>query len=117
MPRPKTIPYQALIHYRPDKTESLGYIQPDEAGQIAETFSITTTTSAPLEYYYELGLSYAYLSPDLCAEAIPWLLKALEKEPAYYNPAWEGLKICPSDASPPTPLPTFTPTPTEISGG
>ncbi len=117
VPRPEAIPYQALIHYRPDKTESLGYIQPDEAGQIAENFSITTKTSAPLEYYYELGLSYAYLSPDFCAEAVPWLLKALEKEPAYYNPAWEGLKICPSDASPPTPLPTFTPTPTETSGG
>jgi len=117
VPRPETTPYEVQVHYRPNKIESLGYIQPDEANKVETEFSITTRTSAPLEYYYELGLSYAYLSPDRCAEAVPWLLKALEKESAYYNPAWEGLKICPSDTSPPTPLPTFTPTPEEPTGG
>ena len=45
-----------------------------------------------LEYYYELGLAYAYL--DRCDEARPWLLKAVEIDPSAW-PAWDGLDMCP----------------------
>lgn len=44
------------------------------------------------EYYYELGLALAYL--ERCAEARPWLLKALEADPNA-APALEGLRLCP----------------------
>ena len=44
-----------------------------------------------LEYYYEIGLSYAYL--DRCTEARPWLEKAVELD-ASAGPAWEGLEMC-----------------------
>lgn len=111
LPRPQEIPYEAQIQYQQSSTESLGYFQPDAQNRVDEEFLITTTTSAPVEYYYELGLSYAYLYPPDCETAVPWLLKSLEKNDAYYNPAWEGLRICPSENSPPTPLPTFTPPP------
>ncbi len=112
LPRPQAVPYSVQIVFRPEKTEGVGFIQPNGNGHAEETYHITTKTTAPVEYYYELGLSYAYLRPPQCEQAVPWLLKALEKDSAYYNPAWAGLKICPSDQSPPTPLPTFTPTPT-----
>lgn len=112
LPRPEGVPYSVQMVFQPEKVEGVGYIQPKINGQAKETFSITEKTTAPVEYYYELGLSYAYLRPPQCDQAVPWLLKALDKDPAYYNPAWAGLKICPSDQSPPTPLPTFTPTPT-----
>jgi tetratricopeptide (TPR) repeat protein len=45
-----------------------------------------------LEYYYELGLAYAYLGR--CDEARPWLLKAIEIDQNAW-PAWEGLDLCP----------------------
>ncbi len=45
------------------------------------------------EYYYELGLSYAYL--DDCGNATKWLEKALELNPAS-KPALDGLKLCSS---------------------
>ena len=43
------------------------------------------------EYYYTLGLSYVYL--DRCAEARPWLEKALELNPNS-SPAHEGIRRC-----------------------
>jgi tetratricopeptide (TPR) repeat protein len=45
-----------------------------------------------LEYYYLLGLAYAFL--DRCDEARPWLLQALERDPTF-GPAKEGLALCP----------------------
>ena len=112
LPRPESVPYNAQIRFRSDELKSIGYIQPDSKGRVNETFTLDEHATAPVEYYYELGLSYAYLRPPQCEKAVPWLLKAVDKDPVYYNPAWEGLKICPSDQSPPTPLPTFTPLPT-----
>ncbi len=112
LPRPQSVPYNVQVNFQPESVEGIGYLQPDAGGKTDEAFTIATKTSAPVEYYYELGLSYAYLRPPQCENAVPWLLKALEKDSAYYNPAWAGLKICPSEQSPPTPLPTFTPSPT-----
>ncbi|RME49668.1 MAG: tetratricopeptide repeat protein, partial [Caldilineae bacterium] len=105
LPPPRELPYEVQIRYRPDQTEGLGYIQPDAQQRVETQFTIAARASAPVEYYYELGLSYVYLTPPRCEEAIPWLLKALDKDPAYYNPAWAGLKICPTENAPPTPLP------------
>jgi len=112
VPFPKEIPYELQLLYLPNKIESLGYFQPDGDNTVEETFTISGKGAAPVEYYYELGLSYVYLQPPQCDQAVPWLLKSLDIDPAYYNPAWAGLKICPSADSPPTPLPTFTPTAT-----
>lgn len=112
LPRPDAVPYSVQLNFLPDRTEGVGYIQPDADGSTDDVILVTSTTSAPVEYYYELGLSYVYLRPPQCENAVPWLLKALEKDDAYYNPAWAGLKTCPSDQSPPTPLPTLTPLPT-----
>lgn len=115
VPFPKTSPYEARITFWPNREEGLGYFQPDALNKVEFTARFSERSSAPLEYYYELGLSYAYMEPVQCERAVPWLLRALEKDPAYYNPAWEGLRICPSDESPPTPLPTPTPLPDETS--
>ena len=58
-----------------------------------------------LEYYYELGLSYiysytnalqSYTSEELkmgCDLGIPWLDKALERDP-YCRPCWQGIETC-----------------------
>ena len=45
-----------------------------------------------VEYYYELGLSYAYL--DQCDQARPWLEEALAIDPQSL-PALQGLELCP----------------------
>jgi tetratricopeptide (TPR) repeat protein len=42
-------------------------------------------------YYYQLGLSYAYLKK--CDQARPWFEKALAVEPDL-GPAKDGLKSC-----------------------
>jgi tetratricopeptide (TPR) repeat protein len=46
------------------------------------------------EYFYELGLAYAYL--DDCANAINWLEKALEVNPES-APAMQGIQRCSED--------------------
>jgi tetratricopeptide (TPR) repeat protein len=60
---------------------------------------------ASLEYYYELGLSYIYsytnalqgYTPEElvrgCELGIPWLDKALERDP-YCRPCWDGIDVC-----------------------
>jgi tetratricopeptide (TPR) repeat protein len=116
MPQPDTLPYEARLTFWPRREESVGYFQPDASNKVSYTASFSERAQAPLEYYYELGLSYAYLIPPRCDQAIPWLLTAVERDPAYYNPAWAGLRICPTDASPPTPLPTPTPLPEADEG-
>jgi len=111
VPPPRNIPYEVKIRYRPATLESIGFIQPDADQKVEVQFSIEGEANAPASYYYALGLSYAYLEPPQCDQAIPWLLKAVKKEPFFYNPAWDGLKICPSADAPPTPVPPPTPTP------
>ncbi|MEM7031119.1 MAG: tetratricopeptide repeat protein [Chloroflexota bacterium] len=111
IPRPLTLPYEVQIRYRPNTITTIGYAQPVFAETIEQTFSLVQDASGPLEYYFGLGLSYAYIDPPQCEAAIPWLITAVKKEPAFHNPAWEGFKICPSIDAPPTPLPTATPIP------
>lgn len=113
LPRPPLTPYEIQLNYWPNQTESLGYFQPDVSQQAQASVMFEQKRSAPVEYYYLLGLSHAYLSPPQCQQAIPWLLRSLEIENAGWSPAWAGLRICPSPDSPPTPVPTFTPMPTD----
>ncbi len=103
--------YEVQIRYRPNTPETLGYFPSTQAEHIEAQFTISDKARAPAEYYYQLGLSYAYMRPAQCDQAIPWLLAAVEKLPAYYNPAWEGLKICPTDVMPATPVPPVVPNP------
>jgi len=61
--------------------------------------------STSLEYYYELGLSYIYsytnalqsYTPEElvkgCELGVPWLDKALERDP-YCRPCWAGIDQC-----------------------
>lgn len=111
VPRPAQTPYEVQVRFKPNRQEALGFVQPDGRGGIDDAFGLPRQSQAPLEYYYQLGLSYAYMEPPMCEQAVPWLLQAVNIDSAYYNPAWQGLRICPSADSPPTPLPTFTPTP------
>ncbi|MCG3211393.1 MAG: Photosystem I assembly protein Ycf3 [Anaerolineae bacterium] len=111
VPRPQTTPYELKISYWPDRQDSVGYVQPDGTGQIQVNIQFEEKLDAPIEYYYTLGLAYAYMDPPLCEQAVPWLLQSLERDSSGYNPAWYGLRICPSAQSPPTPVPTWTPVP------
>ncbi|MFZ5916948.1 MAG: tetratricopeptide repeat protein [Chloroflexota bacterium] len=61
--------------------------------------------STSLEYYYELGLSYIYSYTNAlqgytpeglaqgCELGVPWLDKALERDP-YCLPCWQGIDVC-----------------------
>ncbi len=104
--------YQIKMHFFPRRVDNLGFFQPNIYRQAKLNIKIGEKLPAPVEYYYQLGLAFAYLDPPVCDKAEPWLLKALEIEPASWNPAWHGLRICPSPKSPPTPIPTSTPFPT-----
>jgi tetratricopeptide (TPR) repeat protein len=109
LPQPQTTPYEIQITFWPDRTDSVGFFQPD-AGQRAQVnIQFEEKLKAPIEYYYTLGLAYTYLGQ--CRDAVPWLLKALQIDSSGYNPAWAGLRDCPSADSPPTPIPTPTPLP------
>lgn len=111
IPRPNTTPYEITVKIWPDREDSLGYAQPDGDNRIQTNIQFEEKLSAPIEYYYTLGLAYAYLDPPQCEQAVPWLLTSLDIDSSGYNPAWAGLRICPSNASPPTPIPTSTPLP------
>jgi tetratricopeptide (TPR) repeat protein len=111
MPRPETSPYEITVRFWPNRVDNVGFVQPDGNQQIRTSIQFEEKLSAPVEYYYTLGLAYAYLDPPQCDQAVPWLLTALEIDSGGYNPAWAGLRICPSSESPPTPIPTFTPLP------
>ena len=102
--------YELKIFYWPSRTDSLGVFSPTPDNQVYINVKFDEKLDAPVEYYYQLGLSYAYI--ERCKESEPWLLKSLELEPAAWNPAWQGLERCPSPKSPPTPIPTETPYPT-----
>lgn len=109
--QPQTTPYEIKVTFWPDRTDSVGFFQPDAGQQAQINIQFEEKLKAPIEYYYTLGLAYTYL--DQCNEAVPWLLKALEIDSSGYNPAWAGLRDCPSPNSPPTPIPTPTPPPEE----
>ncbi len=113
VPRPETTPYELKIKFWPNREDSIGYVQPDGNNQIQVNIQFEEKLEAPIEYYYTLGLAYAYIDPPMCEQAVPWLLAALERDSTGANPAWYGLRICPSASSPPTPVPTFTPIPEE----
>ncbi|GEM_PF-434191 len=104
--------YQIKMHFWPRRVDNIGFFQPDVNHRAQLNVKLGEKLPAPVEYYYQLGLAYAYLDPPQCDKAEPWLLKALEIEPLAWNPAWHGLRICPSAKSPPTPIPTATPYPT-----
>lgn len=108
---PTDTPYEIQVTFWPDRTDSVGFIQPTNDGNIQVNIQFEEKLQAPIEYYYTLGLAYAYLDPPVCNEAIPWLLRSLEIDSSGGNPAWAGLRICPTSDSPPTPIPTWTPTP------
>jgi hypothetical protein len=114
VPQPETAPYEIKVKFWPNRIDSVGYVQPDGNQNIRANIQFEEKLSAPIEYYYTLGLAYIYLDPSdlsICEQAVPWLLTALEKDSSAYNPAWAGLRICPSSSSPPTPIPTPTPLP------
>jgi hypothetical protein len=111
MPRPETTPYELKMRFWPNRTDSIGYVQPDGYGQIQINIQFEEKLDAPIEYYYTLGLAYSYMDPPMCEQAVPWLLNSLERDSSGGNPAWYGLRICPSAQSPPTPVPTWTPVP------
>ncbi len=113
LPQPPATPYEIRVTFWPNRTDSVGYFQPDLQGQVRVNIQFKEKLPAPIEYYYQLGLAYAYLEPRRCDQAVPWLLRALEIDSSPYSPAWAGLRICPSPNSPPTPVPTWTPVPTE----
>ncbi len=112
LPQPETTPYEIKVIFWPNRNDSVGYFQPEANGTARVNIQFQEKTQAPIEYYYQLGLAYAYLDAPQCDKAIPWLLKSLEIDSSGYNPAWAGLRICPSPNSPPTPVPTWTPVPT-----
>jgi len=107
-------PYELKMEFWPNKTETIVFFEPRPDGTAPFNYTITKNENAPVQYYYQLGLSYAYL--DQCDDSESWLLKSLEIEPAPWNPAWQGLKRCPSPHSPPTPIPTATPIPSPTPG-
>ena len=109
VPQPKTAPYEVKVNLWPDRTESVGYVQPDGNRKISTRVQFDEKLIAPIDYYYTLGLSYANM--NMCNEARPWLLAALERDSSAYNPAWYGTRLCSIVDTPPTPLPTFTPAP------
>ncbi len=113
LPQPETTPYEIKVSFWPNRTDSVGYFQPDGNQRAQVNIQFEEKLLAPVEYYYELGLAYAYMDPPLCKQAVPWLLRALEIDSSGYNPAWAGLRVCPSSNSPPTPIPTPTPLPEE----
>jgi tetratricopeptide (TPR) repeat protein len=111
MPHPSTTPYELKMSFWPDRVDSVGYVQPDASQRVQMSIQFDEKLPAPIEYYYTLGLAFTYLDPPMCQQAVPYLLTALEIDSGGYNPAWYGLRICPSSNSPPTPIPTFTPVP------
>jgi len=104
VPQPESLPYEAKVLLQPDTELSLGYFQPDTAGNASLDFGFKDVRSAPVDYYTLLGFSYVFL--DQCDKGIPRLLDSLDIDPSPSNPAWQGLTECPE-----TPAPDETPTP------
>lgn len=111
LPRPEESAYEIRLRFWPERTESMGVTVPDNEGRIYAQLPITQRLTAPLEYYYTMGLSYVNMR--MCQEAEPWLLRSLEQDGSVYNPSWYGIGQCADQLTnaPPTPLPTYTPVP------
>ncbi|MEM7344750.1 MAG: tetratricopeptide repeat protein [Chloroflexota bacterium] len=107
----ETSRYEIRVTFWPNRTDTVGNFELGTSTNAKVNIQFEEKLAAPIEYYYELGLAYAYQDPPRCEQAVPWLLKALDLDSSFTNPAWAGLQICPSQNSPPTPLPTFTPVP------
>lgn len=114
LPPPATTPYEIKVSFWPNRTDSVGYFQPQADQRAQVNIQFNEKSQAPIEYYYQLGLAYVYLDDPQCAQAVPWLLKALKIDSSAYNPAWAGFRpgVCSSPDTPPTPVPTWTPEPT-----
>jgi tetratricopeptide (TPR) repeat protein len=112
LPPPAGDSYEIKIYYWPGRTDTIGTFAPDINNNAELRVQFDEKLPPPVEYYYQLGLAYAYLHQ--CNKAEPWLIKAVIQEPAAWNPAWQGFKaeLCPTDKAPPTPIPTPTPWPT-----
>ncbi len=106
--------YELKIHYWPNRVDSLGQFAVTEVAELPITVQINERLEAPIQYYYQLGLAYVYLDEPDCEQAVPWLQKSLELQPAAWNPAWYGVRPgqCYTSNTPPTPIPTPTPFPT-----
>ncbi len=101
VPQPEAVPYEAQLLIRPGTDKlSLGYFQPDAAGNATLTFTFKDVRPAPIDYYTLLGFSYVFL--DRCDKGVPWLLDSLDIDPSPSNPAWKGLADCPEDQPPDT---------------
>jgi tetratricopeptide (TPR) repeat protein len=100
LPQPEGIPYEAQLLVWPDDKLSMGYFQPDAAGNATLTFTFKDTRSAPIDYYTLLGFSHVFLGQ--CAQGVPWLMASLDIDPDPSNPAWQGLAQCPEDQPSPT---------------
>jgi hypothetical protein len=111
LPPTESAPYEIRVTFWPDRTDTVGFFQPDANHRARVNIQFEEKLPAPVEYYYEVGLAYAYLEPSQCEEAVPYLLRSLEIDSSPFSPAWAGLRICPSAQSPPTPVPTWTPVP------
>lgn len=112
LPDPILSPYEIKVMFWPDREDSVGMFEPDANDVARINILFEEKLSAPIEYYYGLGLAYTYLEPRECNNAMPHLLKALDMDINAYNPAWAGIRRCPGFANtPPTPIPTFTPAP------
>jgi tetratricopeptide (TPR) repeat protein len=109
IPQPQRSPYEIRVQFWPNRVDSVDFTQPDAQQRIRVNIQFEEKLTAPVEYYYTLGLAYTYLGR--CAEAAPWLLKSLEIDSAGYNPAWAGIRDCGISNTPPTPIPTPTPPP------
>ncbi len=113
LPQPEAQDYEIKVTFWPNRTDSIGFMKPDTNGQVNINIQFEEKILAPIEYYYTLGLAYAYLDPPQCDEATPWLLRSLEIDNSGGNPAWAGLRICPTSDTPATP----TPPPSTIDEG
>jgi len=103
VPQPEAIPYEAQLLVWPGDKISLGYFQPDAAGNAGLTFAFKDIRPAPVDYYTLLGFSYVFLGQ--CDKGVPWLLDSLDVDPSPSNPAWKGLAECPEDQPPATEAP------------
>jgi tetratricopeptide (TPR) repeat protein len=116
LPAVDDAPYAVTLMLYPEKKVNMGGFLPDSSGVSRLVAVMQERRSAPVDYYYELGLSYVYLDPPQCEKALPWLLKAISLDSSFTNPAWAGIRLCPSQGNPvPPPVPTPTPTTSAVA--
>jgi tetratricopeptide (TPR) repeat protein len=74
----------------------------DSATDLEKGLALIGEDRAREEYLYTAGLAHINKEPRECDKAIPWLEKALEKNPES-EPALAGMRICSGDDSSETP--------------